>query len=258
MQEALGFFFIPGAHIMQTLDKVVLITGASGGIGESIARELAAAGAKVMLGARRLDALERIATEIRADGGSVEIHALDVTDRDAMATFAQAALTRWGRIDVLVNNAGIMPLSPLAACKLDEWERMVDVNIKGVLWGIGAVLPTMERQQAGQIINIASIGALQVVPTSAVYSATKFAVRAISDGLRQESAHLRVTCVNPGVVESDLASTITHEDTADLIAHYREVALKPVDIARAVRQVIEAPESVDTTEITIRPTASAN
>ncbi len=243
---------------MQTLDKVVLITGASGGIGESIARELAAAGAKVMLGARRLDALERIATEIRADGGSVEIHALDVTDRDAMATFAQAALTRWGRIDVLVNNAGIMPLSPLAACKLDEWERMVDVNIKGVLWGIGAVLPTMERQQAGQIINIASIGALQVVPTSAVYSATKFAVRAISDGLRQESAHLRVTCVNPGVVESDLASTITHEDTADLIAHYREVALKPVDIARAVRQVIEAPESVDTTEITIRPTASAN
>ncbi|WFF43597.1 SDR family oxidoreductase [Salinicola endophyticus] len=243
---------------MQTLDKVVLITGASGGIGESIARELAAAGAKVMLGARRLDALERIATEIRADGGSVEIHALDVTDRDAMAAFAQAALTRWGRIDVLVNNAGIMPLSPLAACKLDEWERMVDVNIKGVLWGIGAVLPTMERQQAGQIINIASIGALQVVPTSAVYSATKFAVRAISDGLRQESAHLRVTCVNPGVVESDLASTITHEDTADLIAHYREVALKPVDIARAVRQVIEAPESVDTTEITIRPTASAN
>ncbi|SPJ33783.1 SDR family oxidoreductase [Kushneria phyllosphaerae] len=243
---------------MSIVGKIVLVTGASSGIGEGIARELAAAGACVLLGARRTDRLERIAGDIRKSGGIVEVRPLDVTSREQMQAFAQAALDLWGRIDVLINNAGIMPLSPLTACKLDEWERMVDVNIKGVLWGIGAVLPVMERQQAGQIINIASIGALQVMPTSAVYSATKFAVRAISDGLRQESTHLRVTCVNPGVVESELASTITHEETADLMDNYRSVALQPRDIARAVRHIIEAPESVDTTEITLRPLASAN
>ncbi|WP_407051914.1 SDR family oxidoreductase [Methyloraptor flagellatus] len=240
------------------MDKVVLITGASGGIGESIARELAGAGAKVLLGARRLDRVEAVAADIRATGGTAEARELDVTSRRSMADFVQAAIDAWGRIDVLVNNAGIMPLSPLAAGKQDEWERMVDVNIKGVLWGIGAVLPVMDAQGSGQIINIGSIGGLSVVPTAAVYCATKFAVRAISDGLRQESAHIRVTCVNPGVVESDLASTITHAETRAAIDAYRAVALQPADIARAVRQIIEAPASVDTTEITIRPTASAN
>lgn len=240
------------------MDKVVLITGASSGIGEGIARELGSAGAKVLLGARRLERVEAIANDIRNSGGFAEARRLDVTDRASMTAFAEAALQSWGRIDVLVNNAGIMPLSPLAAGKHDEWERMVDVNIKGVLWGIGAVLPSMEAQGCGQIINIGSIGALSVVPTAAVYSATKFAVRAISDGLRQESANIRVTCVNPGVVESELASTITHEGTLAFIDAYRSIALQPADIARAVRQVIEAPGSVDTTEITIRPTASAN
>jgi NADP-dependent 3-hydroxy acid dehydrogenase YdfG len=240
------------------MDKIILVTGASGGIGEGIARELAAHGGKVLLGARRRDRVEAIAAEIRAAGGTAEARALDVTDRASMAGFAQAALDLWGRIDVLVNNAGVMPLSPLSAGKQDEWGRMVDVNVKGVLWGIGAVLPVMERQGSGQIINIGSIGALQVVPTAAVYCATKFAVRAISDGLRQESTNIRVTCVNPGVVESDLASTITHEGTRALMGEYRAIALQPADIARAVRQVIEAPDSVDTTEITIRPTASAN
>ncbi|HEV7415206.1 MAG TPA: SDR family oxidoreductase [Tianweitania sediminis] len=240
------------------MDKVILITGASSGIGEGIARKLGAAGARVLLGARRLDRIETIAAEITAAGGSATARALDVTDRHSMASFAQAAMDAWGRVDVLVNNAGVMPLSPLAAGKLDEWERMVDVNIKGVLWGIGAVLPIMEAQGGGQIINIASIGALRVVPTAAVYCATKFAVRAISDGLRQESTNIRVTCVNPGVVESELASTITHEDTKAAMDAWRSVALKPADIAQAVRHVIEAPESVDTTEITIRPTASAN
>ena len=238
------------------MDKTILITGASGGIGEGIARELAAHGAKVLLGARRSNRIEAIATDIRKEGGTAEARVLDVTDRASMADFAQAALALWGHIDVLVNNAGAMPLSPLSAGKQDEWERMVDVNIKGVLWGIGAVLPTMERQGGGQIINIGSIGALHVVPTAAVYCATKFAVRAISDGLRQESTKIRVTCVNPGVVESDLASTITHEETIAVMDKYRVVALQPADIARAVRQVVEAPDSVDTTEITIRPTAS--
>ena len=240
------------------MDKVILITGASSGIGEGIARELGAAGATLLLGARRLDRIETIAAEIREADGRAEARMLDVTDRQSMAAFAQAAVEKWGRIDVLVNNAGVMPLSPLAAVKLDEWERMVDVNIKGVLWGIGAVLPVMEAQRSGQIINIASIGALSVVPTAAVYCATKFAVRAISDGLRQESSHIRVTCVNPGVVESELASTITHEETIAVMDAYRAIALQPADIARAVRQVIEAPQGVDTTEITIRPTASSN
>jgi NADP-dependent 3-hydroxy acid dehydrogenase YdfG len=242
----------------KAMDKVILITGASSGIGEGIARELAAGGATVLMGARRTDRLDRIAGEIRAAGGVAATRALDVTDIGSMQTFAQTALDLWGRIDVLVNNAGIMPLSPMSALKFDEWARMVDVNIKGVLWGIGAVLPVMERQGEGQIINIGSIGALQAVPTAAVYCGTKFAVRAISDGLRQESNAIRVTCVNPGVVESELAATITHAETQALMDNYRATALKPGDIARAVRQLIEAPASVDTTEITIRPTASAN
>ncbi|MFE4108847.1 MULTISPECIES: SDR family oxidoreductase [Kosakonia] len=240
------------------MNKVILITGASSGIGEGIARELGNAGAKVLLGARRLERIEAIAAEIRSAGGIAEARELDVTRRQSMTGFVQAALDQWGRVDVLINNAGIMPLSPLAAGKQDEWERIIDVNIKGVLWGIGAVLPVMEAQGFGQIINIGSIGALSVVPTAAVYCASKFAVRAISDGLRQESPNIRVTCVNPGVVESELASTITHPETRAAMDEYRAVALKPADIARAVRQVIEAPESVDTTEITIRPTASAN
>ena len=240
------------------MDKTILVTGASGGIGEAIARELAAHGGEGLLGARRGDRIEGIAAEIRRQGGTAEARLLDVTDRTSMVDFAEAALASWGRIDVLVNNAGVMPLSPLSAGKHDEWERMVDVNIKGVLWGIGAVLPAMERQGRGQIINVASIGALQVVPTAAVYCATKFAVRAISDGLRQESTKIRVTCVNPGVVESDLAATITHAETRAAMDAYRAVALQPADIARAVRQVIDAPESVDTTEITIRPTGSPN
>lgn len=240
------------------MDKIILITGASSGIGEGIARELGNAGAKVLLGARRLDRIEAIASQIRDSGGIAAAHALDVTDRASMATFARAALDMWGRIDVLVNNAGVMPLSPLAAGKQDEWERMIDVNIKGVLWGIGAVLPSMKAQGSEQIINIGSIGALSVVPTAAVYCATKFAVRAISDGLRQESPEVRVTCVNPGVVESELASTITHAETMAAMDAYRAVALQPSDIARAVRHVIEAPAEVDTSEITIRPTASSN
>lgn len=238
------------------MDKVVLITGAASGIGEGIAIALGEAGARVLLGARRAHRIDAIAAQIREAGGIAEARVLDVTDRNAMSAFADAALAMWGRIDVLVNNAGVMPLSPLAAGKLDEWEQMIDVNIKGVLWGIGAVLPVMNRQGYGQIINIGSIGALAVVPTGAVYCATKFAVRAISDGLRQECANIRVTCVNPGVVQSELAGSITHTETMAVMDAYRAIALQPADIARAVRQIIEAPDGVDTSEITIRPTAS--
>ncbi|WP_371870928.1 SDR family oxidoreductase [Pelagibacterium lentulum] len=237
-------------------DKIVLITGASSGIGEAIARTLARKGATVVLGARRVDRLEALAGEIEAEGGKVLYRKLDVTSADDVQAFADAAIEAFGRIDVIVNNAGIMPLSLMNSLKVDEWDRMVDVNIKGVLYGIAAVLPVMNRQGAGQIINVSSIGGLVVLPTAAVYCATKFAVRAISDGLRQENDKLRVTCVYPGVVESELANTITDPVAAEAVAAYRQIALKPEAIADAIAHVIGQPADVDTSEIVVRPTAS--
>ncbi len=240
------------------MDKIVLITGASSGIGAGIARELGRAGATLMLGARRTDRLDELAEEIRSFGGRVATRRLDVTDRDDVAAFAQAARDEFGRVDVIVNNAGLMPLSPMAALKVEEWDRMVDVNIKGVLYGIAAVLPEMTERGSGHIINIASIGALTVSPTAAVYCATKFAVRAISEGLRQEREDIRVTCIHPGVVESELASTITDPTAAEAMTSYRAIALKPDAIGRAVRFAIEQPEDVDVSEIVVRPTRSPN
>ena len=236
------------------MDKVVLITGASSGIGAGIARELAKAGATLMLGARRTDRLEELARELRDLGAKVAIRRLDVTDRADVAAFAQAAVAEFGRVDVIVNNAGVMPLSLMSSLKVDEWDRMIDVNIKGVLYGIAAVLPLMMAQGSGQIINIASVGALSVSPTAAVYCATKYAVRAISDGLRQEHDNLRVTCIHPGVVESELADTITDAVAAEAMKTYRAIALKPDAIGRAVRFAIEQPDDVDVNEIVVRPT----
>jgi NADP-dependent 3-hydroxy acid dehydrogenase YdfG len=240
------------------MDKVILITGASSGIGAAIARELAGAGARVMLGARRLERVEALAAEIRAHGGQALAQRLDVTDRAGMERFAAAARAAWGRVDVVVNNAGVMPLSPMAALLVEEWERMVDVNIKGVLYGIAAVLPEMTARGSGHVVNIASIGALAVVPTAAVYCATKFAVRAISDGLRQENRQIRVTCIHPGVVESELAGSITDPAAAAAMRDYRAVALQPDAIARAVRFALEQPADVDVNEMVIRPTAAAH
>ena len=237
--------------------KVVLITGASSGIGAGIARELGRAGARLALGARRTERLDALAAEIGgAFGAEVLTRRLDVTDRDDVAAFTEAARARYGRVDVLINNAGIMPLSPMAALKVAEWDAMIDVNIKGVLHGIAAVLPEMTARGAGHIVNIASIGALAVVPTAAVYCATKYAVRAISDGLRQENQKLRVTCVHPGVVESELADTITDPTAAQAMKAYRAIALTPDAIGRAVRFVLEQPDDVDVSEIVVRPTAS--
>ena len=236
------------------IDKVILITGASSGIGAGIARELAAAGAKVLLGARRADRLKALAAELNEQGGTALAHALDVTDRASVAAFADAARDVWGRVDVIVNNAGVMPLSLMASLKVEEWDRMVDVNIKGVLYGIAAVLPEMVARGAGHVINIASIGALSVSPTAAVYCATKYAVRAISDGLRQEHDNIRVTCIHPGVVESELADSITDPVAAEAMKTYRAIALQPGAIARAVHYVIAQPDDVDVNEIVIRPT----
>ncbi len=240
------------------IDKVILITGASSGIGAGIARELASAGARVMLGARRLDRLEALAAEIREMGGAVMTRQLDVTDRADVAAFADAARLAWGSIDVIVNNAGIMPLSLMTSMKIEEWDRMVDVNIKGVLHGVAAVLPEMTARGSGHIINIASIGALAVSPTAAVYCATKYAVRAISDGLRQECRDIRVTCIHPGVVESELADTITDPVAAEAMKSYRAIALTPDAIGRAVRFAIEQPDDVDVNEIVVRPTRAAH
>ncbi|WP_342251157.1 SDR family oxidoreductase [Sphingomonas sp. OTU376] len=242
---------------MENLDgKVVLITGASSGIGEATARLLASSGARVMLGARRTDRLEQLVEEISAGGGEARFRRLDVTSRDDMAAFAAEARSAFGRVDVIVNNAGVMPLSPMAALKVDEWDRMVDVNIKGVLYGIAAVLPIMLDQGEGQVINMSSIGGHAVSPTAAVYCATKFAVRAISDGMRQENDRIRVTVISPGVVESELADSISDDKGREEMKTFRAIALQPEAIAKAVRFAITQPGDVDTSEIVVRPTAS--
>lgn len=235
--------------------KVVLITGASSGIGAATAKVLAARGAAVVLGARRTDRLDALVADITADGGRALARAVDVTRRDDVQAFADHALERFDRIDVIVNNAGVMPLSRMAALKVDEWDRMIDVNIRGVLHGIAAVLPTMLAQGSGHVINVSSIGGLRVVPTAAVYCATKYAVRAISDGLRQENDRIRVTCVYPGVVESELADTITDRAAADMMRDYRRIALKPEAIANAIAHAIDQPDDVNTSDIVVRPVA---
>ncbi|VVO66790.1 SDR family oxidoreductase [Pseudomonas fluorescens] len=238
-------------------DKVIAITGASSGIGEATARLLASQGAKVLLGARRTDRLEIIAGEINACGGKAEFRALDVTDRKDVQDFIDFAVTRFDRVDVLVNNAGVMPLSKLEALKVDEWDRMIDVNIRGVLHGIAATLPLMQRQRAGQIINIASIGAYAVSPTAAVYCATKYAVRAISEGLRQEvGGDIRVTVIAPGVTESELAESISDEGGRAEMKAFRKIAISADAIARAIAYAVEQPADVDVSELIVRPTAS--
>jgi NADP-dependent 3-hydroxy acid dehydrogenase YdfG len=235
---------------------VIAITGASSGIGEATARLLAAHGARVVLGARRVDRLEVLAGEITAAGGAVRYRALDVTSRQDTAAFIAFTREVFGRVDVVINNAGVMPLSPLAAVKVDEWDRMIDVNIRGVLHGIAAALPLMVAQGSGQIVNVSSIGGHYVVPTGAVYCATKFAVRAISDGLRQETTKVRVTVISPGVVESELADTITDEATRDGMKSFRAIAIAPDAIARAILFTVSQPAEVDVSELVVRPTAS--
>ena len=237
--------------------KVILITGASSGIGEASARHLAAVGHRVVLGARRTERLVQLAAEIRAAGGSADVGRLDVTSLESMQEFVAFALDCHGQIDVLLNNAGVMPLSKLDALKIDEWNQMIDVNIRGVLHGIAATLPHMQARRSGQVINIASIGAYTVSPTAAVYCATKFAVAAITEGLRQEvGGDIRVTLVSPGVVESELAESISDPLARDTMRDFRKVAIKPEAIARAIGFAIDQPADVDVSELIVRPTAS--
>lgn len=240
--------------------KVIAITGASSGIGEAIARHLAHLGAKVVLGARRLDHLRAITDAITLDGGTATYKKLDVTDPEDAAAFAHYAVEQYGTLDVFVNNAGLMPLSMINNYKIDEWHRMIDVNIKGVLHGIAAALPYFEAKDSGQFVNITSVGDRWVGPTSTVYSATKFAVRAISDGLRQEvSGNIRVTLVAPGATESELAEHISDPDLKKLaIEQFRKDLLPAAAIARAVAYAVAQPADVDVNEIVVRPTAQKN
>lgn len=239
--------------------KVVAITGASSGIGAATAVHLAGLGAKVVLGARRTDRLAAVARDIGDKGGHALVQSLDVTDRRQMEAFVSAAVERYRRLDVLVNNAGLMPLSHLSLLKVEEWDRMIDVNIKGVLYGIAAALPVMQRQESGHVINVSSTAGHRIIPGGAVYSGTKFAVRAISEGLRQEIGDkIRVTIISPGVVTSELAETISDPETKKRIDEFRKTAMPPEAIARAIAYAIEQPAEVDVNEMLIRPTAQAS
>jgi NADP-dependent 3-hydroxy acid dehydrogenase YdfG len=236
--------------------KTVVITGASSGLGEATARHLANAGAKVVLGARRIDRLKALVAEI----GLVEDSAIetDVTQADQVKHLVDQAVRLHGRIDVIVNNAGLMPHSPLERGKIDDWDRMIDVNLKGVLYGIAAALPHMKEQKSGHIINVSSVAGHKVRPGSTVYAATKTAVRVISEGLRQEVKpyNIRTTIVSPGAVESELPQSITEADVAAGIADfYERYAIPAESFARVVAFAIAQPDDVDINEILFRPTA---
>jgi NADP-dependent 3-hydroxy acid dehydrogenase YdfG len=234
--------------------KIVLITGASSGIGEATALRLAEQGHRVVLGARRVERLDVLADKIRAAGGLVDTARLDVTDRADVAAFVDGAAARHGRVDVLVGNAGVMPLSRLDSGHVDEWDRMIDVNVRGLLHGIAAALPHFQRQRGGHFVTVASIGAHEVAPTAAVYCATKYAAWAVTEGLRQEvDPSIRVTTVSPGVVESELADTITEPGARELMRTYRANTIPASAIADAIAYAIGQPAGVDVNELVIRP-----
>lgn len=237
--------------------KVVVITGASSGLGEAAARYLAERGATVVLGARRTDRIAALADEINGGGGKALALATDVTDAAQVQALVDAAVERFGRIDVMLNNAGLMPHSPLERRKIDDWDRMIDVNIKGVLYGIAAALPHMQERKSGQIINVSSVAGHKVGPAGAVYSATKHAVRVISEGLRQEVKpwNIRTTIISPGAVATELPQSITEPDIAEGIGQFYETYAIPADsFARAVAFAMSQPEDVDINEILFRPT----
>jgi NADP-dependent 3-hydroxy acid dehydrogenase YdfG len=237
--------------------KVVVITGASSGLGEATARLLAAQGASVVLGARRVERLQSLADELTGSGGKALAVAPDVTHRDRVKGLVDAAVQAYGRIDVMINNAGLMPQAPLERLRVDEWDRMIDVNIKGVLYGIAAVLPHMQRQKAGHIINVSSVAGHKVGPGFAVYAATKHAVRALSEGLRQEvkPSNIRTTVSSPGAVATELPNSVTEPDVAERIQKFSgEVAIPADSFARAVAFALSQPEDVDGNEILFRPT----
>jgi NADP-dependent 3-hydroxy acid dehydrogenase YdfG len=237
-------------------NKVVVITGASSGLGEATARHLAARGAAVVLGARRTDKLEQIAADIRAAGGKAEVVATDVTNKAQVQALIDTAVRVFGRVDVLINNAGLMSIAPMDEVKTDEWDRMIDINVKGVLYGIAAALPQFRKQNSGHFINIASVAGVKVFsPGGTVYSGTKFAVRAISEGLRHEvGGSIRTTTIEPGAVDSELKHGSSHEQSSQFVKEFYKLAIPADSVARAIAYAIEQPADVDINEIVLRPT----
>lgn len=237
--------------------KVVVITGASSGIGESIARTLASHGAIVVLGARRINQLEKVVSDIKLLGGQAYCLKTDVTVREDLCGLVDFSLERFGCLDVIINNAGVMSVAPLSELKVDEWNHMIDVNIKGVLYGIAAALPVFKKQGFGHFINISSVAGLKVAsPGSTVYSGTKFAVRAISDGLRHEvGGQIKTTVIEPGAVQSELKYGSSHlESRSRIIDFYDKIAIDPEAIAKAVLFAMTMSPEVDVNELVIRPT----
>ena len=237
--------------------KVVAVTGASGGIGEASARLLAERGARLVLGARRLDRLEALAAEITAAGGHAVALRVDVTRRDDLVRLVETAGERHGKLDVLVGNAGVGPISPLDDLRVAEWEQMIDVNLKGVLYGVAAALPVFRAQRYGHFVHVASTAGLKTVPNQAVYSATKVAVRAFTEGLRQEAGDkLRVTLVTPGFVRTEFVEGVSDANLRNSLVEARDrMAMAPEAVARAIAFAIEQPAEVDVGEVVVRPTA---
>jgi NADP-dependent 3-hydroxy acid dehydrogenase YdfG len=238
--------------------KVVVITGASSGVGESTARLLTSLGAHVVIGARRKDRIDAVVEDITAKGGSAFGLKTDVTRRSDVEALVKSAMDKHDRIDAIVNNSGIMPIAPMAALKVDEWDRMIDVNIKGLLYGVAAVLPIMQRQKRGHIINIASVFGFKVfAPGGTVYSATKFAVRAVTEGLRVElrADNVRCTIISPGAVATELPESSSEEATRRNLREFYKIAVPADSIARAIAYAIEQPPEVEINEVVIRPTA---
>jgi NADP-dependent 3-hydroxy acid dehydrogenase YdfG len=236
--------------------KVVIITGASSGIGEAVAKHLASLGAIVSLGARRKDKLDQLVKDIEAGGGKAAAFETDVTQREQVEALVKSTVDKFHRIDVIFNNAGLMPLSKLENQHFDEWEQMIDTNLKGTLYGISAVLPHFKEQKSGHIINVASVAGHKVHPGGAVYSATKFAVRALSEGLRQEvkEYNLRTTIISPGAIKTELPDHITDEQAKAGMKDLSGIAISPDSIAHAVAYAIGQPEDFDVNEILLRPT----
>ncbi|SMO65267.1 SDR family oxidoreductase [Gracilimonas mengyeensis] len=239
-------------------NKVVVITGASSGLGEETARHLSDKGASVVLGARRTERIESLAKDIKEKGGKALAVTTDVTEREQVKALVDAAVEEFGKVDVVLNNAGLMPLSQMEELKIDEWEQMIDVNIKGVLYGIAAALPYMKEQKSGQFINISSVAGHKIFPGSSVYSATKSAVRVISEGLRQEVKpyNIRTTIISPGAVKTELLEHISNDEIQEGNKEYvGKVGLEPKAFARLVAFAVSEPEEVDINEILFRPTA---
>jgi len=238
--------------------KVALVTGASSGIGYATSLALSKAGAKVAAGARRTDRLESLQNEISKTGGEVLIHEMDVTKKTECDAFVDAVIKKWGTVDILVNNAGLMPLSFFKSLKVDEWDRMIDVNIKGVLYCTAAVINHMLAKKSGHIVNISSVAGRIVFPAGSVYCATKHAVAALSEGLRQEfsmRSNIRVTCIEPGVVATELTNTITDKALEKFVESVKQIeALRAEDIANAILFAVESPSHMNVNEILIRPT----